>query len=158
MFIFIYVCIHVCMSVLRRCSRETASVGHVLHDVVVWACHTASSRALHHLVCAGYLGVLDSTHRVITASLVPRRVLSAQKRTRPRTAAVCYRTVLCTEILRVRSADTRSDGYADTRSDGHADTRSDGHARADQRRRHQPAYARADVRAVVGAELCRPDG
>ncbi len=142
MFIFIYVCIHVCMSVLRRCSRDTASVGHVFHDVVVWACHTASSRALHHLVCAGYLGVLDSTHRVITASLVPRRVPSAQKRTRPRTAAVCYRTVLCTEILRVRSADTRSDGYA----------------RADQRRRHQPAYARADVRADARAELCRPDG
>ena len=39
-----------------------------------------------------------------------------------------------------------------------ADARSYGHARADQRRRHQPAIARADVCADARAELRRPDG
>ncbi len=46
----------------------------------------------------------------------------------------CLVTVLHCTCVRVHSADTRSDG----------------HARADQRRRHPPAHARA--------ELCQPDG
>ncbi len=55
---------------------------------------------------------------------------------------LCCRPTLCAVICRVRSADTRADG----------------HGRADQRRRHQPAHARTDVRADARAELRRPGG
>jgi hypothetical protein len=121
--------------VLTGYYRNTVLVRQVFHGVVVWACHTVSCRVLHHLVCAsGYLGVLDSTHTVLRRRSCPAECRVQVKRT----AAVCYRATLCTEILRVRSADARSDG----------------HARADQRRRHQPAHAHANgATDVVGTDL-----
>jgi hypothetical protein len=83
--------------------------------------------------CTAPRGAMVLCSRVLTGysqgSFVHRRVPSAKKHTRPRALRLpCCRTVLCTVIWRLRSADARSDG----------------HARADQRRLHQPAHARAD--------------
>jgi hypothetical protein len=119
--------------VLTGYSRNTVSVRQVFRDVVVWAYHTVSRRVLRHLVCAGNLGVLYSTHQVLTASLVPRRVPSASEAHPPALCAHCGCLVsLCTGIFRERSADACSD----------------------QRRRHEPAHAHADGAAdVVGTDL-----
>jgi hypothetical protein len=135
--------------VLTGYSRGTHAILHQSDTCATasWCGRATQCRAEHCTIrCIGLCGVSTGTHKVLTASLVLRRVpqckrnalVRAPRALRPFVIGLCY----ALRFWRARSADARSDGYA----------------RADQRRRHQPAHARTHVRADARAELRRPDG